>query len=147
MKTSYKVLLVVMLLASLSLTGCYSMWKSGMNKRLKLSFDYVYVEMPAQLLSGFDKAIPAKIIAEAYANKGFEIIPELRDDLLKKTLVVKYSETNRRDLENGCMIDCAVDVYSPYDDNHFMTNSATDQTINGPDDLRAAVNKALSAII
>ena len=147
MKTLYKVSLVVMLMATLSLTGCYSMLKSGMNIRLNHSFDYVFVEMPTQLLSGIDKAIPAEIIAEAYAKKGFTIIPELRDDLLKKTLVVKYSETNRRDCEKGCMIDCSIDVFSPYDDNHFYTNSLTDQTIKGPDDLKASVNKALSAII
>ena len=147
MKSFYKFLLVALLMTSLSLTGCYSMLKSGMNIRLNHSFDYVYVEMPTELLSGVDAVVPADLIAEAYANKGFTIIPELRDDLLKKTLIVKYLESNRRDLENGCMIDCAIDVFSPYDNNHVFTNSLTDQTINGPDDVRALVKKVLSSIL
>ena len=123
------------------------MLKLGMNKRLKHSFDYVYVEMPTQLLSGIDAVTPANVIAEAYAKKGFTIIPELQEDLLEKTLVVRYSESNRRDLENGCMIDCAIDVFSPFDDNHFFFIPLTDQTINGPEDMKAVVKKALSNVM
>ena len=139
--------LLLLMIGLLSLTGCYSMLKSGMTKRLKHSFDYVYIEMPTEMLSGVTSVNPADLIAEAYAEKGFKIIPELREDLLKKTLVVKYYESNRRDLEDGCIIDCTIDVFSPYDDNHYYTSTAPDQKINGPDDLTAAVKKVLSTVI
>lgn len=139
--------LLLLIVSLLSLTGCYSMTKSVMTKRLKYSYDYVYIEMPSELLSGISSVNPAEIISEAYAKKGFKIIPELSEDLLKKTLVVKYTESNRRDLEDGRMIDCTIDVSSAYDDNHFFTCPVTDQTIKGPDDLRVAVKKALSYVI
>lgn len=147
MKLFHRFSLVVLLMACLSLTGCYSIIKLGMNKRLQHSYDYVYIDMPTGLLSGVNSVNPAEIIAEAYTKKGFKIIPELKEDLLKKTLLVKYTEDNRRELENGCMIDCIIDVSSPYDDNHFFTNKVTDNAINGPDDLKKAVKKALSRVI
>ena len=77
---------------------------------------------------------------------GFVILPEIRPERLKETIIVNYGETGRRSLNLGYTIEITLQFISAHDHKVLCTCTAEGQGSTEADDIREAITRALNGL-
>ena len=77
---------------------------------------------------------------------GFIIVPEIKPDEAKETIVVNYAETGRRNLNLGYTIEITIQILSANDNLLLCTGTAEGQGETEADDIRIAITRCLAEI-
>lgn len=89
---------------------------------------------------------PSDVIAGALIKKGFIIIPELSPELQNKTLIANYGESGRRKKGLGYTIEVTIQFISAKSYETVCSCTAEGQGSTEADDIRIAINRAMSAL-
>lgn len=93
------------------------------------------------------KSINPKDVISGYLMKqGFVILPEIRPERLKETIIVNYGETGRRSLNLGYTIEITLQFISAHDHKVLCTCTAEGQGSTEADDIREAITRALNGL-
>lgn len=126
------------------------------------SYKYVYVPATKELssstgvaysygygLSAYNvkKSInPRDVIIGYLIKQGFIIIPDIRPEIAKNTLIVNYGESGRRSLNLGYTIEITLQFISAYNNNVICQCTAEGQGDTEADDIREAITRALDGL-
>ena len=118
------------------------------------NFSYVYITPTQTLSSGtgdqyysVDKSInPNDVISGVFSKNGFIKIPELKEELLDKTLIINYGESGRRDVGFGYAIEVTIQLVSAKSNTLISSCTAEGMGSTEADDIRIAINRCLSGI-
>lgn len=126
------------------------------------NFSYVYITPTQTLSSGtagtyyngysnqyysVDKSInPNDVISGFFSKNGFIKIPELKEELLDKTLIINYGESGRRDVGFGYAIEVTIQLVSAKSNTLISSCTAEGMGETEADDIRIAINRCLSGI-
>ena len=126
------------------------------------NFSYVYITPTQTLSSGtggtfyngysnqyysVDKSInPNDVISGVFSKNGFIKIPELKEELLDKTLIINYGESGRRDVGFGYAIEVTIQLVSAKSNTLISSCTAEGMGETEADDIRIAINRCLSGI-
>jgi hypothetical protein len=90
---------------------------------------------------------PRDIISGFLLKKGFIILPELKDDLLEKTVIVNYGESGKRMTGlGGYTLEATITFVSAKSFNIISSCSAEGQGSSESDDLRIAITRCLNSL-
>lgn len=89
---------------------------------------------------------PSDIISGILLKEGFVILTELKPELADKTVIVNYGESGRRSLNLGYTIEVTIQFVSYKSNELICTCTAEGQGDTEADDIRKAINRALSAL-
>ena len=93
-------------------------------------------------------ANPKDIISGFLLKKGFVILPEIKETLLDKTLIVNYGESGKRMTGlGGYTLEATISFVSAKSFNVIASCSAEGQGSSESDDIRLAITRCLNAII
>ena len=124
-------------------------------------YRYVYITPTAELTSstGVAYAIgnglygntsktinPSDVISGVFLKNGFIRLPELKPEFLDQTVVVNYGESGRRNKGLGYTIEVTIQVLSARTSEPICICTAEGQGETEADDVRIAINRALSTI-
>lgn len=135
-------------------------WEKGYKS--VLLYKYAYIRPTGSLTSGLGTVYnsgnniygsatirsvnPSEIIAGNLMQKGFIILPVIDPDLLDDTVIVSYGETGRRMVGFGYAIEVTIQFISAETNGKVCTCKAEGKGLTEADDIRKAINRALSAI-
>jgi hypothetical protein len=90
---------------------------------------------------------PKDIISGILMKKGFIILPEVKDELLEKTLIVNYGESGKRMTGlGGYTLEVTISFVSAKNFNIVGTCVAEGQGSTESEDIRIAITRCLNAI-
>lgn len=116
-------------------------------KELSSSSSGVYASQYGTYRSSVTKSVnPSDVISGILIKKGFIILPELKPDLADKTVVVNYGESGRRSLNLGYTIEITIQFVSYKTSELICTCTAEGQGSTEADDIREAIERALSGL-
>lgn len=151
--------------AMLVLYGCGTLKEPVIVKNASMSdYKYVYITPTKELTSGTGGAYmgqngimygstqsksinPSDVISGVLIKNGYVIIPELRPELNDRTLIVNYGESGRRKKGWGYTIEVTIQFISAESYETVSSCTAEGQGSTEADDIRIAINRALSALL
>lgn len=89
---------------------------------------------------------PSDVIAGILIPKGYIILPELKPELAKETLIVNYGESGRRNRGLGYTIEVTIQFISAGTNEMVCSCTAEGQGSTEADDIRQAINRALNGL-
>ena len=89
---------------------------------------------------------PSDVISGIFLKNGFICLPELKPDLLDQTIVVNYGESGRRDTGLGYTIEVTIQILSAKSSEPICICTAEGQGETEADDVRIAINRALTPL-
>lgn len=89
---------------------------------------------------------PSDVISGIFLKNGFIRLPELKPDLLDQTIVVNYGESGRRNKGLGYTIEVTIQILSAKTSEPICICTAEGQGETEADDVRIAINRALSPL-
>jgi hypothetical protein len=89
---------------------------------------------------------PSDVIAGILIKKGYIILPELKSELSNETLIVNYGESGRRNRGLGYTIEVTMQFISANTNEMICSCTAEGQGVTEVDDIRQAINRALSSL-
>lgn len=145
------------------LVGCASMKAPIINQIESIeSYKYVYITPTSELISGSSgvyggaygvygggstKTInPSDVISGILLKQGYIRLPELKQELIDKTLIVNYGESGRRNLNLGYSIEVTIQFLSAKTNMPVCICTAEGQGSTEADDIRIAINRALTPL-
>ncbi|MBE6174323.1 MAG: hypothetical protein E7147_02105 [Rikenellaceae bacterium] len=91
-------------------------------------------------------ANPSEIIAGSIFKRGLIQVPEIKPELASKTLIVNYGESGRRTVWCGYTVEVTLQFLSAETHQVLCTATAEGFGSTEADDIRIAINRALSEI-
>jgi hypothetical protein len=88
---------------------------------------------------------PTDVISGSLAKKGFIRLPELKNELSDKTLIINYGESGRRNRGFGYTIEVTIQFVSAKTNELISSCTAEGQGETEADDIRQAITRCLSA--
>lgn len=120
------------------------------------SYKYVYITPTSELTSssgvygsnyGVTKSVnPGDLISGILIKHGFIRLPELNLQLASETLIVNYGESGRRNVNLGYAIEVTIQFLSAKTNMPVCVCTAEGQGSTEADDIRKAINSALSPL-
>ena len=120
------------------------------------TYQYVYIQPTTELTSGasnlytgamMTKSVnPSDVIAGELIKNGFVILPELKPELIDRTLIVNYGESDRHNRGLGYTIEVTIQFISAKSHEVVCTCTAEGQGETEADDIRQAIRRALSSL-
>lgn len=89
---------------------------------------------------------PSDIIAGILIQKGYVILPEIKPELAKETLIVNYGESGRRNRGLGYTIEVTIQFISADTNQMICSCTAEGQGSTEADDIRQAIKRALDGL-
>lgn len=89
---------------------------------------------------------PSDIIAGILIQNGFIIVPEIKSELAKETVIVNYGESGRRNRGFGYTIEVTIQFISADTHEMFCSCTAEGQGSTEADDIRQAIKRALDGL-
>ena len=89
---------------------------------------------------------PSDVIAGVLIKEGFVILPELKSELSKETLIVNYGESGRRNRGLGYTIEVTIQFISAETQQMICSCTAEGQGETEADDIRQAIKRALEGL-
>lgn len=89
---------------------------------------------------------PSDIIAGILIPKGYVILPEIKPELAKETLIVNYGESGRRNRGLGYTIEVTIQFISADTNQMICSCTAEGQGSTEADDIRQAIKRALDGL-
>ena len=155
-------LLSIAILALLLFNSCGSLKAPAIHQFSSIDgYRYVYITPTTELTSstGVAHAIgnglygntsktinPSDVISGIFMKNGFIRLPELKPDLLDQTIVVNYGESGRRNRGIGYTIEVTIQILSAQTSEPVCICTAEGQGETEADDVRIAINRALSPL-
>ena len=90
---------------------------------------------------------PSDVISGILIKEGYIILPELKSELLKETLIVNYGESGRRNRGLGYTIEVTIQFSSAENNKMICSCTAEGQGDTEADDIRQAITRALSSLL
>jgi hypothetical protein len=91
--------------------------------------------------------VPGDVIAGILTKEGFIRLPKLKTELLEKTLIVNYGESDRRNRGLGYTIEVTIQFLSAESNELICSCTAEGQGETEADDIRKAIKRCLSALL
>ncbi|WP_198403851.1 hypothetical protein [Aquimarina aggregata] len=123
-------------------------------------YKYVYISQTKSLTSSTGASIngqyystsksvnPRDVITGILAKQGYILIPELKDDISRKTLIINYGESGRRNTGlGGYTIEVTIQFISSTTNSLICSCTAEGQGSTEADDIREAITRCLNKII
>lgn len=89
---------------------------------------------------------PSDIIAGMLIQNGFIIVPEIKSELAKETVIVNYGESGRRNRGFGYTIEVTIQFISADTNQMICSCTAEGQGSTEVDDIRQAIKRALDGL-
>ena len=89
---------------------------------------------------------PSDVISGTLLKQGMIRLPELDSELLDKTLIVNYGESGRRNVNLGYAIEVTIQFLSAKTNRPVCICTAEGQGSTEADDIRIAINRAMSPL-
>ena len=89
---------------------------------------------------------PSDIIAGILIQNGFIIVPEIKSELAKETVIVNYGESGRRNRGFGYTIEVTIQFISADTNQMICSCTAEVQGSTEADDIRQAIKRALDGL-
>ncbi len=86
---------------------------------------------------------PADIISGYLIKRGMVRLPEVKNDLADKTMIINYGETGRRNTSTGYTIEVTLQFISAKTNNVICVVTGEGQGQTEADDIRIAINRCL----
>ena len=86
---------------------------------------------------------PADIITGYLINKGLVRVPEIKDELSDKTMIINYGETGRRRTDHGYSSEVTLQFVSAKTNEVICVIIAEGRGASEVDDIRIAINRCL----
>ena len=151
--------LLLTLLVVLAFTSCGSLKPVTVTRNASLEgYHYAYINSTStkvgstgSIYNGIGASVtrstnPSDVISGFLMKHGFIIVPEIKPDEAKETIVVNYAETGRRNLNLGYTIEITIQILSANDNLLLCTGTAEGQGETEADDIRIAITRCLSEI-
>ena len=121
-------------------------------------YEYVFIKPTQELTSGKGSTLggrngvysetirsinPSDIISGELIKQGFVILPELKQELNDRTLIVNYGESDRRNRGLGYTIEVTIQFVSAGSHELVCSCTAEGQGAIEADDIRLAIRRAL----
>lgn len=89
---------------------------------------------------------PSDVIAGILIQNGFIIVPEIKSELAKETVIVNYGESGRRNRGFGYTIEVTIQFISADTNQMICSCTAEGQGSTEADDIRQAIKRALDGL-
>ncbi len=89
---------------------------------------------------------PSDIIAGILIQNGFIIVPKIKSELAKETVIVNYGESGRRNRGFGYTIEVTIQFISADTNQMICSCTAEGQGSTEADDIRQAIKRALDGL-
>lgn len=89
---------------------------------------------------------PSDIIAGILIQNGVIIVPDIKSELAKETVIVNYGESGRRDRGFGYTIEVTIQFISADTNQMICSCTAEGQGATEADDIRQAIKRALDGL-
>lgn len=89
---------------------------------------------------------PSDVITGILIQKGYVILPELKPELARETLIVNYGESGRRNRGLGYTIEVTIQFISAENSEMICSCTAEGQGLTEADDIRQAIQRALDGL-
>lgn len=89
---------------------------------------------------------PADIISGYLIKRGMVRLPEIKNDLADKTIIINYGETGRRDAGLGYTIEVTLQILSAKTSEVICVVTGEGMGDTEADDIRIAINRCLEEI-
>lgn len=86
---------------------------------------------------------PADVISGYLIKRGLVRLPEIKDDLADKTMVINYGETGRRSVGFGYAIEITLQIISAKTNEVICVLTGEGKGETEADDIRIAINRCL----
>ncbi len=155
-------LLSIAILTLLLFNSCGSLKAPAIHQFSSIDgYRYVFITPTAELTSSTGVAYavgnglygntsktinPSDVISGIFLKNGFIRLPELKPDLLDQTIVVNYGESGRRNKGLGYTIEVTIQILSAKTSEPICICTAEGQGETEADDVRIAINRALSPL-
>lgn len=155
-------LLSIAILTLLLFNNCGSLKAPAIHQFSSIDgYRYVFITPTAELTSSTGVAYavgnglygntsktinPSDVISGIFLKNGFIRLPELKPDLLDQTIVVNYGESGRRNKGLGYTIEVTIQILSAKTSEPICICTAEGQGETEADDVRIAINRALSPL-
>jgi hypothetical protein len=125
-------------------------------------YRYVFISTTSNLTSGTgatygghyyssSKTVnPSDVISGILLKNGFIILPEIKQDLADKTLIVNYGESGKRNVAGGLggyTIEVTINFISAKSYETICSCTAEGQGATEADDIREAITRCLSGLL
>ena len=123
------------------------------------NYKYIFISQTKSLTSGSGGSIngqyystsksvnPSDVITGILAKEGFILLPELKNELANKTLIVNYGESGRRNTGlGGYTIEVTIQFVSSGSSSLICSCTAEGQGSTEADDIRQAITRCLSSV-
>ncbi len=140
-------------------TSCASLRPATIIKNDDISnYQYLIVSGTSSLTSSTGQSIngiyysesktvnPRDVISGYMAKKGFIMLPDIDDNLSRKTLIVNYGESGRRDVFWGYTTEVTIQFISPDTKQLLFSSTAEGFGSTEADDIKEAITRALDAL-
>ena len=124
------------------------------------NYKYVYISQTKTLTSSSGATIngryfstsksvnPSDVITGILAKEGFVLIPELKKELARKTLIVNYGESGKRNTGLGSYsIEVTIQFVSSESSSLICSCTAEGRGQTEADDIRQAITRCLESIL
>lgn len=89
---------------------------------------------------------PADLITAYLINKGLVRIPEIKDELSDKTMIINYGETGRRRINSGSSTAVTLQIISAKTSEVLCIVTGEGRGQTEADDIRIAINRCLEEL-
>lgn len=89
---------------------------------------------------------PSDVISGELIKRGYIIVPEIKEELIDKTMIVNYGESGRRNRGLGYTIEVTMQMVSAKTHELINVCTAEGQGSTEADDIRQAIIRALDAL-
>ena len=89
---------------------------------------------------------PSDIIAGILIQNGYVILPDVKPELEKETLIVNYGESGRRNRGLGYTVEVTIQFISAQTSEIICLCTAEGQGSTEADDIRQAIKRALEGV-
>ncbi len=152
-----KKLIVICTVCVVILCGCTILRKPTVVKNGDITqYEYVYIQPTKNLTSSLadgtvyatTKSVnPSDVIAGILMKNNYAVLPEIKPDLLDKTLVVTYGESGQRKTGlSGYTIEVTIQFLDAKTSKLIAVCCAEGQGETEADDIRKAIRRALSSL-
>ncbi|KZS39482.1 hypothetical protein AWE51_12150 [Aquimarina aggregata] len=153
--------IVTLFVLCLAIISCASLKPATAIKNGEIKdYKYVYISQTKSLTSSTGASIngqyystsksvnPRDVITGILAKQGYILIPELKDDISRKTLIINYGESGRRNTGlGGYTIEVTIQFISSTTNSLICSCTAEGQGSTEADDIREAITRCLNKII
>ena len=158
---------VTIFLASILINNCASLKEPTLIKNDKIEkYKYIFISPTGDLTSSTGmvyggnygvygsitgKSVnPSDVITGILAKEGFIRLPELKPELIDKTLIINYGESGRRNVAGGLggyTIEVTIQFISAKSHTLICSCTAEGQGETEADDIRQAITRCLSGLL